>query len=584
MIADDHRDPLSAALAGLSGLASEADRRVIADLESRLDASRLRVLIAGEAKRGKSTLVNALLGRQVLPSGVTPLTALATTVRYGEPEQVTVTLADGRTERHPLTALDDLVTERGNPGNARNLAEVTVSLAAPLLALGAELVDTPGTGSVHAHNTAQAQSALKMMDAAVFVLTADPPVSASERDLISRVAALSVRMFVVLNKADRLEAGELAEVLDFTSGVVREAAGQAVAIYPLSARDGLAATDKGFAAFAADLAAYLEHGRAGDLRTSVTAHARRLAGAFRDQALLARQAAGMRGEQAQARVAEFAARLAAVRERRKDAADLASAESRRMLASLNQAAGDAARDRTAAVTALLEEQLAGQWRQAPAGEIERDGRELLATLAVAEAEAWRGERARIAEAGLAALDDRLTAGLRAELDAVRQAAAELLGLELTIEAPGQRLEPDLRFFYAPADDPGQTELLAGAVRRHLGGQVGRRRVSKYLLGEAASLVPRHIGRARADLQYRLAESTRQLIRAADARYREATGRLERALTDAARLRTATTVQAERAERELSARLEAIGQVLALLDNAASPSPAAGTAAVSAELS
>src|SRR5579875_3768387 len=93
-------DPLLAALAGIA---------------DRLAGRRLRVIVAGEAKRGKSTLVNALLGRDVLPSGVTPLTALATTVRHGAPERADVTYADGRTGSFPLAALDDLVTEQGNP-------------------------------------------------------------------------------------------------------------------------------------------------------------------------------------------------------------------------------------------------------------------------------------------------------------------------------------------------------------------------------------------------------------------------------------------------------------------------------------
>jgi GTPase Era involved in 16S rRNA processing len=104
------------------------------------------------------------------------------------------------------------------------------------------LVDTPGTGSVYAHNTVEAGMALETMDAAVFVLTADPPVSASERDLMSRVAGLSVSMFVVLNKADYLDAdtevpghpaehlldghatSELAEAVEFTAAVAAEAA------------------------------------------------------------------------------------------------------------------------------------------------------------------------------------------------------------------------------------------------------------------------------------------------------------------------------------------------------------------------
>jgi len=309
--------PLVAALDELSGLAGDDDRAALDALRGRLAGQRLRVLVAGEAKRGKSTLVNALLGRAVLPVGVTPLTALATTVRYGRDEGVSTVFRDGRVESFPLSALGDLVTERGNPGNRRNLASVTVVADAPVLARGAELVDTPGTGSVYARGTAEAEAALGAMDAAVFVLTADPPVSASERELMARVAELSVTMFVVLNKADHLTGGELAEALEFTAQVAAGATGRPVRLYPLSARAALAdGGDPGFAAFAADFTTYLTRGRAADLQASVAAHARRLAVSLHDEATLARHAAQMRTGAAAGRVEEFAARLAAVRERR----------------------------------------------------------------------------------------------------------------------------------------------------------------------------------------------------------------------------------------------------------------------------
>jgi predicted GTPase len=106
-------DSLAVVLEQLSVLGSEQDRDVVGRLQERLAARRLRVLVAGEAKRGKSTLVNALLGRPVLPVGVLPLTALTTTVRYGAEEAVTAEFAGSRTEVVPVSALDDLVTERG---------------------------------------------------------------------------------------------------------------------------------------------------------------------------------------------------------------------------------------------------------------------------------------------------------------------------------------------------------------------------------------------------------------------------------------------------------------------------------------
>src|SRR6202035_5218087 len=117
---------LERALDELAELGTGRDREQIAALRERLAAARLRVLVAGEAKRGKSTLVNALLGRAVLPAGVTPLTAVATTVRYGDDPHAQVRFANGHEEKQPLSALPDLVTERGHPGNQRHIASVTV--------------------------------------------------------------------------------------------------------------------------------------------------------------------------------------------------------------------------------------------------------------------------------------------------------------------------------------------------------------------------------------------------------------------------------------------------------------------------
>jgi translation initiation factor 2 gamma subunit (eIF-2gamma) len=64
------------------------------------------------------------------------------------------------------------------------VASVTVHLPVPLLARGVELVDTPGTGSVYAHNTAAAGAALGRMDAAILVLSVDPPITAAERAML----------------------------------------------------------------------------------------------------------------------------------------------------------------------------------------------------------------------------------------------------------------------------------------------------------------------------------------------------------------------------------------------------------------
>jgi GTP-binding protein EngB required for normal cell division len=554
---------LVSALGELAALGTERDREQLAAVADRLDAARLRVLVVGEAKRGKSTLVNALLGRDVLPSGVTPLTAVATTVRYGEDERAVVRYLDGHDEKHPLAALSDLVTERGNPGNHRRIAGVTVYVTAPLLAGGVELVDTPGTGSVFEWDTQAAHEALRSMDAAVFVLTADPPVSASERDLLEQVAQLSVTTFAVLNKADRLDDPELAEALEFTRGVLGDS-GQGGPVYAVSARAALGDGDAGFAAFEADFAAYLAARGAADLRASAVAQARRIAGSLLDEVAVTRRVAGMRAGDAADRVRRFGERLAEVTVHGRDAVTVVNGESGRLLFALNDAA-ERDRPRLAReIGAQLDALFEGSLREAAASEIERAGRERLSALTVAAAEGWRQRRREAIEQGLAAVDARLAAELGAELGVLRESAAELLGLDLAVPEPEGRLAESSRFFYATGQDIGQTELLAGAVRRRLPGEFGRRAARDHLRHEVPGLVDMQIGRARGDLQYRLAEAARALARVVEQRYADGTSRIRSALRAAAELREASAAEAAEKEAELAEREAALRHVLGLL--------------------
>jgi GTP-binding protein EngB required for normal cell division len=561
---------LAGALDELAALGSARDRELIAALRDRLDAARLRVLVAGEAKRGKSTLVNALLGRAVLPAGVTPLTAVATTVRFGVDPRVEVRYADGREERQPLTALPDLVTERGNPGNQRRIAAVTVYLDAPLLAGGVELVDTPGTGSVFAWDTAAAHEALETMDAAVFVLTADPPVSAAERDLYARVNGLSAATFTVLNKADHLDDAGLAEAEEFTQRVLAEAAGEPGTpgrIYALSARAALNGGDPGFAAFAADFTGYLASRRVTDLRSSAVMQAMRIARSLLDEVALTQRAAQLTAGDAADRVARFSGRLAEVTVRGKDAVAVVNAESARLLMALNDAAEADGPRLGRSIGRQLEEALGGGLRTAQPAEIEREGRERLVALTLAAAETWRAQRQEIIETALASTDVRLTADLAAALQVLRDSAAELLGLDLAVPEPGGRLAEDRRFFYTTAEETGQTELLAGAIRRRLPGELGRRSAREHLRREAPGLVESQIGRARADLQYRLSETARPLARSMEHRYAEATGRMQASLRAAEELRGVSAAEAARRERELSDRVAAVRHALGLLGDA-----------------
>lgn len=553
------------ALLLLESLSDGQDRRALTELRARLKSRRLRVLVTGEAKRGKSTLINALLGRAVLPAGVTPVTAAAITITQDRDDSMEVRFASGDARRMTLDALPEYGTEQGNPGNRRRVEAITVRTDAAVLRRGVEIVDTPGTGSVFAHNTDAADLALPTMDAAIFVLTADPPVSAAERDLLERVAGLSMTTFIVLNKIDYLSPGERAHALDFTRRVSEQAIGPAAAVYPLSARDALRhGDDAGFAAFRADFLAYLDTSRESDLEASARRQAHHLAGLLLDDVTLARRVASMPGEEAAGRVAAFSAKLAEVRHRGAGAADRAGAASRRLLTSVNTAAGDAGSRITGDVSRQLAAVLRAELAGARPAEIERLGRARLAGLIRESVDCWRQQQAGHLQSGLDSLARRLSAELVTELAAVRDAAAGLLGVELLIPQGSLQLSPGPGFFYDFGEYVDQAELLAGAIRRHLPGPAGQRRMRQHLTGQVPGLVDRQLGRARADLQDRLAEATRRLIAEIRRSHGASAERLTEALDQAGRIRGESADQAARQLASLAERGQRLRQALDLL--------------------
>ena len=128
-----------------------ADASVLAE---RIAAGRFYVACVGQFKRGKSTLINALVGLDVHPTGVLPVTTVVTVLREGPRLPARVRFTDGRVEEIDPEALARYVTEDENPDNAKQVAVVEIALPSPLLHSGMCLVYTPGLGSVFEANTA----------------------------------------------------------------------------------------------------------------------------------------------------------------------------------------------------------------------------------------------------------------------------------------------------------------------------------------------------------------------------------------------------------------------------------------------
>ena len=186
----------------------------VAFIAEQLVSQSVSVAALGQFKRGKSTLLNALLGAHLLPTGQLPLTGIVTRLIYSERRDALVHYQDGRNESVALDALASYVTEEGNPRNERGVAYVDVLYPSPLLR-DMILLDTPGIGSTLTHNTRAAREAAGRIDLALFVTGPEPPITQEELEFLRTVRGLAERCIVVVAKIDR--AGDGAQqILAFT--------------------------------------------------------------------------------------------------------------------------------------------------------------------------------------------------------------------------------------------------------------------------------------------------------------------------------------------------------------------------------
>jgi hypothetical protein len=225
-------DDRYADLQTLASVARDADLPRVADeattLGARLRAGRFFVACVGQFKRGKSTVLNALVDDAVLPVGVTPVTSAVTILRYGSERQATVMYTSGRSEPIPVGEIAVYVAEEHNHENQRGVAAVEVLLPAPILERGLCLVDTPGIGSAFTGNTEATRAFVPHIDAALVVLGADPPISGDELSLVLDVLAQVPAAIFVLNKADRLSADDVRQAREFTERLVGERLGRPI--------------------------------------------------------------------------------------------------------------------------------------------------------------------------------------------------------------------------------------------------------------------------------------------------------------------------------------------------------------------
>lgn len=550
-------------LCGIEG----ADPAVCADLRAKLAAQSFNLVVAGQFKRGKSTLINALLGAELLPVAVVPLTAVVTRLHYGDTPAARVVFENGTERAIAIEQLAEYVAEAGNPRNAKGVREVSVQYPSAWLREGIHLVDTPGIGSVHSHNTEATYRYLPQADAVILVISVDQPASREELDFLAEIRRHAGKVFCLLNKADYLNAEELEESLGFTRTVLQQAAGEAVPVFPISARLALRGKlehspamleASGLPRFAAVLDRFLHEEKGSVWQQSMRHHLLRQLNQMRLTACLECQALTEPLERIETNLNAFERKKQETRQARSDYETLLKAEALRLIKEKVEPDLEALKP---ALQRHLASRLHDWYRELrPQGSAAvQAGLETRLQAAVRqEFDAWRRAEDAAVRQAFETMCGRFWNNVQEMADELLRYSSELFAIPFQTTRADSLWQARSGFHYKFWQEPPSMVLLTASLLRWLPGFIAHPLMLRQARQRAADLVEVQAGRLRHDFEERIKASTEEFRQAMLERLDATIGGIEVAV--------AKGVVARRAGAEVtSSRLAVLQAVLMDID-------------------
>jgi GTP-binding protein EngB required for normal cell division len=209
-------------------------RSTLSMILDRLEDNSFEIAMFGRVSSGKSSLLNAILETDVLPVGVTPITAVPTRLAYAESPSVSVWFANRSPERYEISLLPEFVAEQLNPGNEKHVTRIVVQLGSPRLREGITFVDTPGLGSLATRGAAETLAYLPRCDLGVVLIDAGSTLTPDDLQTIQILYDAAIPATVLLSKADLLTAQERSRVVEYVKDHIRKNLNVDLAIHAVS--------------------------------------------------------------------------------------------------------------------------------------------------------------------------------------------------------------------------------------------------------------------------------------------------------------------------------------------------------------
>ncbi len=216
-------------------------RAPLSQLLEKIESPTYEIAFFGRVSTGKSSLLNAIMGIELLPVGVTPITAVPTRIKNGPGSHLFVWTAEGRFTESVIERLPEFVTEAQNPGNEKRVARLLVEVPLPMLPEEVLLVDTPGLGSLALEGAAETLAYLPRCDLGVVLVDATSNLQADDVGTVDALRAASVPALVVLSKIDLVPEQDRQRLLDYTRTQLAHQLGMEIDVALLSSRPALGA-------------------------------------------------------------------------------------------------------------------------------------------------------------------------------------------------------------------------------------------------------------------------------------------------------------------------------------------------------
>jgi len=209
-------------------------RPALATIIDRLETDTFEIAVFGRVSSGKSSLLNHIVGQDLLPVGVNPITAVPTRLSYGSAPRATAWFADRQPEQFGVERLAEFVTEQHNPANVQHVTRIVVELPAQRLREGVVYVDTPGLGSLATSGAAETKAYLPRCDLGVVLIDAGSTLTQDDLATIQTLYDAGIPAFVLLSKADLLAAADRDRALQYMADHIHSDLGLALPVHAIS--------------------------------------------------------------------------------------------------------------------------------------------------------------------------------------------------------------------------------------------------------------------------------------------------------------------------------------------------------------